>query len=79
MYHPLDKEVLKMHKREIFANPNNFGIKIYKENAYLHLMFWFTNKKVMDVIILFTHTFPAWVIWLLHSMSSWVCLCLWFL
>ena len=29
MSHPLKKEVLKMQKRKILANPNNFGTKIF--------------------------------------------------
>ena len=27
--HPLNKEVLKMQKRKVLVNPNNFGTKIF--------------------------------------------------
>ena len=40
-------------KTNFLANPNNFGTKILSpsnlENAYQHLMFPFTNKKVTGV------------------------------
>ena len=49
----LKKEVLKMQERKFWANPKKFGTKQFshsnKENAYPHLMFSFTNKKVIDV------------------------------
>ena len=47
MSRPLKKELLKM-QTQINLDPKYLS-RSNKENAYVHLMFSFTNKKVMGV------------------------------
>ena len=49
MSHSLKKEVLKMQKRNILANTNNFGNKIFATFYLRKCILSFTNKKVMGV------------------------------